>query len=101
MEVIFVEDGSVDIEELKKITRKPVVVYRQGAREPMVTKLMDNVTKSQIENEQRVKDLKEFIEVFGEIYNKGKNSVQNGFNTIKAIKCALEEMAKEYELLKI
>ena len=48
--ILFVEDGSVDVDELKKtLPEFPVIVYRQGSRPPMIVEILPDSPFSNID----------------------------------------------------
>ena len=61
IQVICVEDGSVDIEELQNIQDGKVLVYRQGARPPFILEIEKQTKETTIEMRAFVVDIEQLM----------------------------------------
>ena len=61
IQVICVEDGSVDIEELQNIQDGKVLVYRQGARPPFILEIEKPTEETTIDMRAFVVDIEQLI----------------------------------------
>lgn len=69
--IIYVEDGSVDVDELQESLGEDtkIIVYRQGASRPIVEQLSNSINTDFDDYEQRFcMKVKKARELFNEIY---------------------------------
>lgn len=86
MYFLFVEEGSVDIEQVKRITHMEPIIYRQGANEPKLVKLAEDISINTIKEEQMQEDFEKFAELMEDFYSSFKNREENNFDVDLAFK---------------